>query len=243
MSAIYPIQRSRRRRSVAIKVRDGEVVVQAPQHMPERQVYAFVQAKQAWIDRHLAQQREVLEQIAPRQWCNGEHLRWLGEPLQLVVNQATRKSCRRSGDGLVATVTPRSNPSKEPRDLIRKWYQQQAQAWLDEFFQEWPAHHALQPKSWSVGNFSSKWGHCSRRGELKFSWKLWLAPEWVVRNVVIHELCHLREFNHSARFWQLVAAHSDDYQAAEKWLRQHGMTVLNEAYLDYADRDLAATSR
>lgn len=235
MSAIYPIQRSRRRRSIAIKVRDGEVLVQAPQRMPERQVYAFVQAKQAWIERHLREQRAVLHQLNKRAWQSGERLRWLGEPLHLVVQQASRKSCERIGQNLVATVTPRSNPAKEPRELVRKWYQQQAQQWLDDFFRVWPGTHELQPQSWDVGNFSSKWGHCNRRGELKFSWKLWLAPEWVIRNVVIHELCHLREFNHSARFWQLVAGYSDDYQQAEKWLRQHGMTVLNEAYLDYND--------
>ncbi|WP_417690381.1 M48 family metallopeptidase [Pseudidiomarina sp.] len=235
MSAIYPIQRSPRRRSIAIKVRDGEVLVQAPQKMPDRQVYAFVQAKQAWIERHLREQRAVLQQLNKRAWQSGERLRWLGEPLQLEVQQASRKSCERIVQNLVATVTPRSNPAKEPRDLVRKWYQQQAQQWLDDFFRAWPSAHELQPKSWSVGSFSSKWGHCNRRGELKFSWKLWLAPEWVVRNVVIHELCHLREFNHSSRFWRLVAGYSNDYQQAEQWLRQHGMTVLNEAYLDYND--------
>lgn len=233
MSAIYPIQRSKRRRSIAIKVKNGEVVVQAPQRMPAQQVYAFVQTKQQWIERHLAEQRALLHRLRPREWRHGERLRWLGEPLELRVQQAYRKHCQRDGSCLVATVTPRSNPLKEPRDLVRAWYKEQALLWLDAFFKEWPSTSALQPKSWSVGNFSSKWGHCSRRGDLKFSWKLWLAPEWVVKNVVIHELCHLQEFNHSTRFWQLVAQHSEDYQCAEKWLRQYGMTVLNEAYVDY----------
>ncbi|CAB0151740.1 hypothetical protein PSI9734_02108 [Pseudidiomarina piscicola] len=235
MSLIYPIHRSRRRRSVAIKIRDGEVQVHAPWAVSEAEIQRFVASKQEWIERHRHRQQQQLSGLKRRYWRTGERLRWLGEPLVLEVHVATRKTCERKLAKLVATVTARSNPENEPRGIVRAWYQQHALAWLDAFFAAWPATHPLQPKSWGVGNFSSKWGHCSRAGELKFSWKLWLAPEWIVRNVVIHELCHLAEFNHSARFWQLVARYSDDYQAAEKWLRQHGMTVLNEAYLDYID--------
>ncbi|KFZ29259.1 hypothetical protein IDAT_04350 [Pseudidiomarina atlantica] len=236
MTAIYPIYRSKRRRTLAIKIRDGQVEIRAPWHLSERRIQAFVAAKHDWINKHLSRQQQQLADFRVRRWQSGERLRWLGEPLTLVVQTHTRKSCRRVANSLQVTVTPRANPQKEPRGMIRQWYQHHAQAWLDAFFvNEWPHDHVLRPQSWGVGHFSSKWGHCTRKGELKFSWKLWLAPEWVVRNVVIHELCHLQEFNHSARFWQLVAQHSEDYQAAEKWLRQHGMTVLNETYLDYRD--------
>ncbi|MFC0445648.1 M48 family metallopeptidase [Pseudidiomarina halophila] len=235
MSSIYPIHRSKKRRSVAIKVRDGEVQVHAPWALSETKIQQFVASKEAWIQKHLQRQQQQLAGVQPRNWQAGERLRWLGQPLTLQVRTATRKNCCRENDALIATVTTRSNPEKEPKGIVRAWYQQRAKQWLDDFFSDWPQNHPLQPNSWEVGGFSGKWGHCSRKGELKFSWKLWLAPEWVVRNVVIHELCHLAEFNHSARFWQWVARYSDDYQAAEQWLRQHGMTVLNEAYLDYAD--------
>ncbi|WP_051206925.1 M48 family metallopeptidase [Pseudidiomarina sediminum] len=243
MSAIYPIQRSKRRRTVAIKISQGEVIVQAPLHLSETRIRSFVQRKQAWIDKHLQQQQQHLAKLSPRYWQAGERLRWLGEPLTLEVQQASRKSCKREGQQLLATRTPRANPEREPRGVIIAWYKQQAQAWLDAFFAQWCRRETLQPQGWQVKSFSSKWGHCTRKGELSFSWKLWLAPEWVVRNVVIHELCHLQEFNHSAAFWALVAQHSSDYQAAEKWLRQHGMTVLNETYLDYHEDDLTATCR
>ncbi|MDN7126075.1 M48 family metallopeptidase [Pseudidiomarina terrestris] len=235
MSLIYPIHRSKNRRSVAIKVRDGQVQIHAPWRLSAAKIQQFVASKEDWIQKHLQRQQQQLANLQPRLWQTGERLRWLGRPLELQIVTATRKNCDCEENALIATVTARSNPAKEPKGMIRAWYQQQAKAWLDDFFRDWPADHPLQPSSWEVGNFSSKWGHCSRKGELKFSWKLWLAPEWVVRNVVIHELCHLAEFNHSKSFWTLVARYSDDYEAAEQWLRQHGMTVLNEAYLDYPD--------
>ncbi|KFZ30552.1 hypothetical protein IDSA_08410 [Pseudidiomarina salinarum] len=235
MKLIYKINRSRRRRSLAIKVARGEVSVQAPWRMPETQIREFVEHKRDWIMRHLDRQQQQLQALPERTWQSGEQIRWLGQPLTLVVSEATRKSCERVGDELQVVITSRSNPETEPKATIVRWYKAQAQHWLDEFFASWPQQHELNPVAWSIGSFTGKWGHCTRKAELKFSWKLWLAPEWVVRDVVIHELCHLREFNHSRKFWALVAQHSPDYQRAEAWLRQHGMTVLNPQFLDYAE--------
>jgi len=234
MTLIYQINRSKRRRHVALKVSDGELVVHAPQYLSESQIQRFVDAKRDWIDKHLQQQRQQLNRLQKRQWLTGERLRWLSEPLELQVDVATRKRVIRDGQVLRVNTTARANQEREPRQSIIQWYKQHAQNWLNEFFQQWPYHHELSPSAWSVGDFKSKWGHCTRRGELKFTWKLWIAPEWVVRNVVIHELCHLREFNHSDSFWQLVAHYSPDYQDAERWLRRHGITVLSADYLDYS---------
>src|SRR5690554_4646479 len=235
MTPIYQINRSKRRRNLALKVARGELQVQAPWHMSEEEIHGFVKQKQSWINKHLVRQRQQLNALPIRKWQTGEQLRWLGQPLRLKVAVATRKSVERYGNELFVTQTARSNPALEPRLTITKWYKQQAQQWLDAFFTVWPEQYDLNPVAWSVGDFTSKWGHCTRRQELRFTWKLWLAPEWVVRNVVIHELCHLREFNHSSAFWQLVAEHSPDYEAAEAWLRQHGVTVLNADYLDFCD--------
>ena len=72
-----------------------------------------------------------------------------------------------------------------------------------------------------IGNQSTRWGSCSRGGTLSFNWRLALVPEDICRYIVIHEICHRREMNHSARFWQLVTQQYPDYKAARKWLRQH----------------------
>ncbi|WP_339878598.1 SprT family zinc-dependent metalloprotease [Pseudidiomarina gelatinasegens] len=237
MTLIYQINRSKRRRNLAIKVAKGKLEIQAPWHMPEATIRAFVNDKHAWIDKHLQRQRRQLDALAPRLWESGERLRWLGEPMTLKVATATRKSVERYGAELFVTKTARSQAVKEPRLTIISWYKRQAEAWLDDFFATWPEHHGLTPSTWSIGDFTSKWGHCTRKQALKFTWKLWIAPPWVVRNVVIHELCHLKEFNHSKAFWRLVQQYSPDYQAAEAWLRQHGVTVLNADYLDYCDEN------
>ena len=72
----------------------------------------------------------------------------------------------------------------------------------------------------------TRWGSCSSRGTLSFNWRLVLAPSAVLDYVVVHELCHLRHPNHSARFWSLVAERRPDYRAQRVWLRRHGAELL-----------------
>ena len=68
----------------------------------------------------------------------------------------------------------------------------------------------------------TRWGSCSSRGNLNFNWKLILAPPEALTYVVIHELCHLKDFNHSPRFWAEVRARMPEYEAWKKWLHTHG---------------------
>ena len=73
----------------------------------------------------------------------------------------------------------------------------------------------------AIRDQKSRWGSCSRKGNLNFNWKLIMAPPQALDYVVIHELCHLREFNHSPKFWALVAAQMPEYEAWKKWLKAH----------------------
>ena len=72
----------------------------------------------------------------------------------------------------------------------------------------------------------SRWGSCSSRGTLSFNWRLALAPREVLDYVVVHELCHLREPNHSRRFWALVEAARPRFEEQRAWLREHGAELL-----------------
>ena len=74
----------------------------------------------------------------------------------------------------------------------------------------------------AVRDQRSRWGSCSQKGNLNFNWKLIMAPEEALTYVVIHELCHLIEFNHSPRFWRLVEGQMPEYECWKKWLEAHG---------------------
>ena len=85
--------------------------------------------------------------------------------------------------------------------------------------EEYAVKYGVHFRHIRIGDQSTRWGSCSRSGTLSFNWRLALLPENICRYVVIHELCHLREMNHSPRFWRLVAAHCPDYKACRRWLR------------------------
>ena len=79
-----------------------------------------------------------------------------------------------------------------------------------------------RPGRVTIREQKTRWGSCSRKGNVNFNWKLIRAPEKALDYVVIHELCHLYEFNHSPRFWQLVASIQPDYATWKQWLAQNG---------------------
>ena len=92
--------------------------------------------------------------------------------------------------------------------------------------EEYAPKYGVQFQNIRIGNQATRWGSCSRSGTLSFNWRLSLMPENICRYIVIHELCHLREMNHSPRFWRLVAEQCPEYKEARKWLRANKETLL-----------------
>ena len=90
---------------------------------------------------------------------------------------------------------------------------------------ELAALHQLPVRRISVRNQRSRWGSCSRRGTLCLNWRLVQAPEFVRDYIILHELAHLKEMNHSRRFWKEVARLYPDFARAEAWLKKHGQLL------------------
>jgi predicted metal-dependent hydrolase len=84
----------------------------------------------------------------------------------------------------------------------------------------------VEPGRIRIGDQRTLWGSCSRRGTLSFSWRLALAPFEVLDYVVVHELCHLREFHHGVRFWRLLESVRPGYREPQAWLARHGHELL-----------------
>ncbi len=110
----------------------------------------------------------------------------------------------------------------DPEAAILRWYRREARRLLTEATAREAAELGLAYSRIAVRDQRTRWGSCSTRGTLSFNWRLALAPPEVLEYVVVHELLHLREHNHSPAFWRLLDRHRPGWRAQAGWLRQHG---------------------
>jgi len=208
------LKRSARRRSIGIKVHRGEVTVSAPVRASMAEIRGFVAQKARWISKHLELQRNSLAQQTSRTLGPGAELPFLGEVLRLEATGPAVGVVRLDGRLLIGADPQLYKPK------IARWLAGQAQAYLPGRIKALAPLLGVEPRGFSVRFYKSRWGSCNRRGELQFNWLLMMAPPVVVDYVVVHELAHLRHFNHSPAFWQLVASVMPDYANHRTWLRQ-----------------------
>jgi predicted metal-dependent hydrolase len=118
-------------------------------------------------------------------------------------------------------AVPLADATGDLRPAIERHLRQLAARELPPRVLELAALHHLPARRVTVRNQRSRWGSCSRRGTISLNWRLVQAPGFVRDYLVLHELAHLKEMNHSRRFWSEVARLCPDFKEAERWLKQH----------------------
>lgn len=211
-----------KRNSIRLSVNEsGDVRVYAPKTMRLRDIDAFVADHRADVQAmagRVQQRREAFEAGHPLE--DGAQLLVLGRPVTLRVSVAGKKSARLVDDQLVLAAPETDRATL--RALIRKALSEEALKEIRRLIAVHAPELRVQPGRIAIREQKSRWGSCSDRDNLNFNWKLMLAPPEALEYVVVHELCHLIEFNHSARFWRLVESRMPDYELPKKWLKEHG---------------------
>lgn len=124
----------------------------------------------------------------------------------------------RNEQSILSLLQKRSTPKEDPRKRYLE-YREKARVFIKERLRYWNEYYKFAWGAVSVRNQSSRWGSCSQKGNLNFSYKLALLPEHLADYIIVHELCHLREMNHSSSFWNLVAQTMPDYREKRKELK------------------------
>ena len=211
------IIRSQRKTIAIIVQRDGKVIVRAPLKTPERMIRVFVESKSDWINEKKLQ---GLQRVAlpTRKFAEGEKFLLLGReiPLHLVQGQTVALGLDEAGFHLSVKALPRALP------VFERWYKLQAGQVLTRRVQLLATQHGFHYEKIRISSARTRWGSCSSRGVLSFTWRLVMAPQDVVDYVVIHELAHLKIKNHSAVFWIEVARLMPDYKRGRDWLKKNG---------------------
>jgi predicted metal-dependent hydrolase len=202
--------RARRLRLVLVPGVGPELVV--PTHTREAAISGALATLAPWLERALArQQPSALGLARPGVvWHGGEAV-----PLRIVT------APRSSAGWNAGALEVRAPDAARSAEALERWYRRTARAELETSLERQGSALGVTPVKLVVRDQRSRWGSCSSRGTLSFSWRLLLAPPWVLDDVACHELCHLRIANHSQAFWELFAEHRPGPDS-RPWLRRHG---------------------
>ncbi|MBC8158382.1 MAG: M48 family metallopeptidase [Alphaproteobacteria bacterium] len=203
-----------RRLSLRVDTIEGEAVLTLPSATPVTEGISFAKRKSGWLVNRL-------NAVPPRvPFADGAAISVLGQTCTIRhAPDAGRVVICNNGEILV---------SGRPEHLARRltdWLKREARRELSERATQSATQIDRKPGCISVRDTRSRWGSCSATGNLSFSWRLIMAPEFVLHYVVDHEVAHLIEKNHGPRFWKLVNRLNDQAKTARTWLRKNGETL------------------
>ena len=227
----YELKRSSRR-SIGFMIDDDGLHVTAPRRATQPSIEEAIRAKQRWVLTKLherGERRARHAQREPLRWEDGARLPYLGGEITLRLEQAARSHCvfdpetRELRVGMVAGLS-----EWQLKERIKLWFQAEAKRLFTERLDFYAPQVDVHYRSMTLSSASSRWGSCTVAGNIRLSWRLIHYPLALIDYVVVHELAHLREMNHSPRFWAVVGSVYADYDGARLELRRrsHEMPVL-----------------
>ncbi|MBE5808179.1 MAG: M48 family metallopeptidase [Clostridiales bacterium] len=199
----------------------GETRVYAPKGMRLKDIDSTVMQHAAEIlDMHGSLDQKLRDARAAHPMTEGSTVAVEGTMLPIRLGQG-RPGARIQPDAICVTV-PDPTDAEAVRALVRQALIDRMLPRLRQRLDHFAPRIGGAYGRVTVREQRSRWGSCSAKHNLNFNWKLIMAPKPVLDYVVIHELCHLHEFNHSPRFWSLVEAQMPEYRVWKKWLKDHG---------------------
>ena len=199
--------------------RDGIAVATIPVRGSEREAMRFVEQHREWLER--ARARQSRRPRAAEVWTIGTRVLWRGEMCEI----RNASHAERPHVCLAADVFRVARLDGDLRPTLEAHFARKARVELPARTWELAAVTGVEVKHVTVRNQRSRWGSCSASGTISLNWRLVQTPDFVRDYIIYHELMHLREMNHSARFWARVEEVCPGWRDAERWIKRNGALV------------------
>ena len=214
------IRSKKRRKTISLHIKeDGKIVIYTPYCTPKWEIEKFIEEKESWIIGKISEREKRTKEVE-KTFLPGEKFLYLGEGYPLEIQESSNRGAPLTlAFGKFILSHDRIG---EARDLFCHWYKKEAKEKITERVDHYGNRFQLLPEGIKITSARSRWGSCSRDNRLSFSWRIIMASLTIIDYVLIHELVHIREKNHSQKFWNYLESVLPDYRKHRSWLRENG---------------------
>lgn len=218
------IKPTRRRNSIALKVTPEGNQLMVPNHLSQKEITKLIEKRLDWIETSVLQQKAKLPEIED---FDGKTMLFFGEAFSLNYSEEKQAEVDLTAQQLLLPASWQKQPQTLKKQLVR-FGQQYLQSYIEEQINDRLIQLSVEDKfkGLQIKNYKSRWGSCYPDGRVQLNWRLIMAPKEVIDYVLIHELCHLHQANHSPKFWQLVEQACPNYRQHQAWLKHNGTQLM-----------------
>lgn len=206
------------RKTITITVeRDCSIIVHAPDGTDPEKVNAVVDSKRLWLYDKLKHPQKYSTNDSRKEFVSGETIPYLGRNYRLEIEKGGDEGIRFVGKFVVTGAS-----AERSAKLFRDWYVQRAKEIIEPRVRRHSRNLGVTYNKVMVSDLKYRWGSCTPNNNLNFNWRLIKCPMFVIDYVIVHELAHFLEQNHTPHFWNIVRAQVQEFSKAKLWLKEHG---------------------
>lgn len=217
MTLTYSVEKSERKTLSLILERNNDIVIKAPLEATSEKVEDFFMRKQIWIYTKLEEKKCLIHCPEKKDFVNWEWFYYLWRMYKLHIVETEDFKLRFYKNRFELN----SKYIDSGKEIFTDWYKHRFNEKILPRVKMIALNHWFEYTSISVKDLKNKWGSCTPDNKLNFHWKIILAPVSVIEYIIIHELCHIKEKNHSPKFWDLVARYMPKYENHKEWLKRN----------------------
>ncbi|WP_160670277.1 SprT family zinc-dependent metalloprotease [Clostridium sp. C8-1-8] len=225
----YEIVRSKRK-TVAIEVKEDKIIVKCPYRCSKAYIDSVINKNKLWIEQT---HKKIMERGEKRlKYVDGQIVYYLGRPYELEFNYDLKNSLQFKQDKFIFTLEASKKGDNTlleemAKDMLMNWFRKEAKEYLNKRTFEIADKLGVSVNKVYIKNVKTIWGSCSSKNNINYNIKLISMPEGVIDYVIIHELCHTLERNHSNKFWALVEKVIPDYKERRNFLNTSSSKYCN----------------
>jgi len=210
-----------RKKSASIQLKDGQVRVRAPRSLSDKRINDLIKKRAPWIKEKL-EEYSKRPQAVLKKYKDGEIFLYLDRNYELKIVESDEEAVKlKNGCFVVSICKEDFGENIKAQNLLVDWYRDHAFKYLQERTDKFANIIGVSPSSISIKNYKSRWGSCSINGAIDYNWKIIQAPKKIIDYVVVHELCHLIEHNHSPKYWSYVEKFMPNWKESRDWLKEN----------------------